>query len=103
MGFAEKCGYDTTGYNPREDKNGWSTSTSSTAVDSVKAGDIVRYKNGSYGNHSIFVTGVSGDTVTYGHCNGTSKLCEIKWGATISKATLKSNFVHLRKAPKTLA
>ena len=36
MGFAEKCGYDTTGYNPRENANGWSTSTSSSAVDSVK-------------------------------------------------------------------
>ena len=102
MGFAEKCGYDTSDYNPRDNKNGWSTSTSSSAIDKLKAGDIVRYTN-SYGQHSIFVTGVNGDTVTYGDCNGTSKLCEIRWGATISKTTLKNSFVHLRSAPKTLS
>jgi len=103
MGFAEKCGYEASGLNPRSTTNGWTTNeTSSTAIDTVKAGDIVRYTNGSYGRHSIFVTGVSGDTVTYGDCNGTSKNCEIRWGATISKKTLKDNFVHLRKAPKAL-
>jgi len=103
MGFAEKCGYDATGYNPRVDDNGWSTSTTSSDVDRVKAGDIVRFKNGTYGNHSIYVTGVSGDTVTYGDCNGTSKRCKIRWDATITKKTLKDNLVHIRKAPNTLS
>ena len=101
-GFAEKCGYDTSGYIPTENANGWSISESSSAVDSVKAGDIVRYTLSSGTNHSIFVTGVSGNTVTYGDCNGTTKLCEIRWGATISKTTLKNAFVNLRSAPSTL-
>ena len=66
MGYAEKLGYDATGYNPRNNANGWTTITSSSALDSLKAGDIVRYKNG---NHSIYVTAVNGDTVTYTDCN----------------------------------
>jgi hypothetical protein len=81
--------------------NFWET-IFSMSVDSVKACDIVRYENGSYGLHSIYVTGVSGDTVTYGDCNGTTKKCEIRWDATISKKTMKDNFYHLRKAPKAL-
>ena len=101
LGFALKCGYDSTGYDPLAIANGWSSSESSSSLDSLKAGDIVRYTTAT-NEHSIFVTGVSGDTVTYGDCNGTGKPCEIRWGATISKATLKSKFVKLRSAPKTL-
>lgn len=97
MGYAEKLGYDFTGYNPRNNANGWYTYTSTSALDSLKAGDIVRYKNNG---HSIFVTAVNGDTVTYTDCNGESSyLCRIRWGATISKSTLKSSFTHVRSAP----
>ncbi len=101
MGFAEKCGYDTTGYNPRSNGN-WVTSTSPSSLNNLKAGDIVRYWIGS-NMHSIFVTAVNGDTVTYGDCNGTSAKCRIRWDAEIDKQTLRSNFVHTRIAPQELS
>ena len=95
MGYAEKCGYDMTGFNPRENSNGWHTNNSSSALDSLKPGDIVRYKNNG---HSIYVTGVNGNTVTYTDCNSNGK-CIIRWNATISKTTLKNTFSYVRVAP----
>ncbi|MDE6672836.1 MAG: GBS Bsp-like repeat-containing protein [Ruminococcus sp.] len=99
MGFAEKLGYDVTGYNPRNNANGWSTSTNSNALDTLKAGDIVRYKNN---NHSIYVLEVNGDTVTYADCNSDGH-CIIRWNQTISKSTLRSSFTHVRSAPYALS
>ena len=99
MGYAEKLGYDATGYNPRNNANGWYTNTSPSALDSLKAGDIVRYKNN---NHSIYVTEVNGDTVTYTDCNSDGH-CIIRWGATISKATLRSSFSYVRSAPSSVS
>ncbi len=93
MGFAEKLGYDFTGYNPRLNQNGWYTYTNASALDTIKPGDIVR-RNG----HSIFVTAVSGETVTYADCNSDGH-CKIRWGRTITKTTLASNFIHVRSAP----
>lgn len=103
MGFAEKCGYDFSGTNPRVDGE-WTTYVNASALDNLKPGDIVRYftNRASDVRHSIFVTGVSGDTVTFGDCNADNK-CGIRWNATISKQTLSSQFVHLRSAPFTLA
>ena len=98
MGYAEKLGYDSTGFNPRVNANGWSTSTSSSALNNLKAGDIVRYKNNG---HSIFVTAVNGDTVTYTDCNSDGH-CIIRWDQKISKATLRASFTHVRIAPRTL-
>ena len=80
MGYAEKCGYDITGYNPRNNAHGWNTSTSSSSLDSLKAGDIVRYKNNG---HSIYITAVNGDTVTYTDCNSDGH-CIIRWDVTIA-------------------
>ena len=98
MGYAEKLGYDATGYNPRNNSNGWHTYTSSSALNNLKPGDIVRYKNGG---HSIYVTGVNGETVTYTDCNSDGH-CIIRWDATISKSTLRSTFTHVRSAPSAL-
>ena len=99
MGYAEKLGYDATGYNPRNNANGWYTYTSSSALDNLKPGDIVRYKNGG---HSIYVTGVNGDTVTYTDCNSDGH-CIIRWDATISKSTLRSSFSYVRSAPSSVS
>lgn len=99
MGFAEKLGYDFTGSNPRENRNGWSTSTSKASLNSLKAGDIVRYKNNG---HSIFITAVNGDTVTYADCNSDGH-CRIRWNKTISKPALASSFTYKRSAPYGLA
>ena len=99
MGYAEKLGYDATGYNPRNNANGWYTYTSSSALDNLKPGDIVRYKNNG---HSIYVTGVNGDTVTYTDCNSDGH-CIIRWDVTISKSTLRSSFTHVRSAPSSVS
>lgn len=96
MGFAEKLGYDFSGYNPRENANGWQTYTSSSALDNLKAGDIVR-RNG----HSIFVTAVNGENVTYGDCNSDGH-CIIRWDKTITKTKLATSFQHVRSAPFAL-
>ena len=103
MGFAEKCGYDFSGTNPRVNGE-WTTYESASALDNLKPGDIVRYFTDRANDvrHSIFVTGVSGNTVTFGDCNADNK-CGIRWNATISKQVLRSQFVHLRSAPFTLA
>lgn len=95
MGYAEKLGYDATGYNPRNNANGWYTNYSSSAIDSLKPGDIVRYLNNG---HSIYVTAVNGNTVTYTDCNH-GNTCIIRWDVTISKSELKSSFTYVRQAP----
>lgn len=98
MGFAEKLGYDATGYNPRLNQNGWYTYTSSSALNNLKAGDIVR-RNG----HSMYVTAVDGDTVTVADCNALNRSCNIRWGVTVTKSSLRNNFEHVRSAPVELA
>lgn len=94
MGYAYKCGYDVTGSMPKSSSD-WDYSSSKSAVDNVKAGDIIRYKNDG---HSVYVIKVSGDTVTITDCNSDYH-CKIRWDATISKSTLKSSFSYIRIAP----
>ena len=98
-GYAEKLGYDATGSDPQKhdsEESSWVKSTDRASLNELKAGDIIRYnKNGnSTYAHSIFVTAVSGDTITYGDCNydGT---CVIRWDQTISKSTVYSWFAFL--------
>lgn len=94
MGFAEKLGYDATGYNPRLNADGWYTYTSVSALNNIKPGDIVR-RNG----HSIYVIGVDGDTVTFADCNSKNRSCNIRWGGVTTKSNLRNNFEHVRSAP----
>ena len=91
FGFAYKCGYDVYGSSPAN----WSKAYN---LNSLKAGDIVRYKNNG---HSIFVTGVNGSTVTYGDCNSDGH-CKIRWNQTISKSTLASSLTNVCVAPYSL-
>ncbi len=97
MGFAEKLGYDATGFNPRENKNGWYTYKTVSALNHLKPGDIVR-RNG----HSMYVIGVDGDTVTIADCNSMNRSCNIRWGGTVTKANLSINFEEVRSAPTEL-
>lgn len=92
MGFAYQLAYLVYGGDPYAD---WKTNKNVSALDSLKAGDVVRYKNNG---HSIFVTGVSGNTVTYADCNSDGH-CIIRWNQTISKSTLKSTFSYVDPAP----
>ena len=91
MGYAFKCGYDVYGSDPRN----WTTYTSSSAIDNVKAGDVIRYRGD---RHSIFVTGVSGNTITFTDCNWDGH-CQIQWNKTITKSSVKSTFTNLKSAP----
>ena len=91
MGYAYKCAYDVTGSYPAN----WSRITSASSLNDLKAGDIIRYRGDG---HSIYVIGVRGDTVTITDCNWDNQ-CGIRWGATLSKSTIRSTFTYLKSSP----
>ena len=80
FGFANKMGYLVFGSVPTAS---WKKYTS---VSNYYAGDYVRVRND---RHSIFITKVSGDTITYVDCNNYGP-CQVKWDRTISKTSLAS-------------
>ncbi len=92
MGFAFQLAYLVYGGNPYYD---FSKNYDVSALNTLKSGDIVRYENNG---HSIFVTAVNGDTVTFADCNA-GNTCIIRWNATISKSTLRSTFTYVATAP----
>ena len=64
-GFANMIGNKVFGSTPSKS---W---TIVYSIDNVKPGDVVQYGNPNNGyGHTIFVTGVSGNTITYLDCNG---------------------------------
>lgn len=71
------------------------------AMSKLKAGDVIRYYIGG-SKHSIFVTKVDGDTITFMDCNGTGGGCKIRHNQTISKSALKSVFLYATHAPVEL-
>lgn len=91
MGFANKLGYDAFGSVPTK-------SWSRTTLSNVKPGDVIRYKNNG---HSIFVTGVNGNTITYADCNSDGK-CKIMWNKTISKSEIQRTLTAVYSAPGNL-
>ena len=95
MGFAYQLASLAYGGDPRSE---WTTYESSSALDHLKPGDIVRY---SWNGHSIFVTAVEGDTVTYADANGDGH-CQIQWNRTTTKDTIKRSFTSLKEAPYAL-
>ena len=93
QGFVMKCGYDACGSDPYT----WPIIASSSALDDLKPGDIIRYFT-TNGKHSIFVTDISGDTITFGDCNSDFH-CKIRWGTTTTKQKLESVFDKVYCAP----
>lgn len=96
MGFAQELGYLYTGIDPIIG-SGWKFieySKNSTAyynaIDNIKVGDIVRYPEplSSAGDHTVFVAGVNGDTISLAEANWYGP-CRINWGRTITKQELK--------------
>ena len=92
FGYANEMAYfifgsfPTTSESAREQYRnpGWTFTYGSAAVDNLRVGDIVRYYN-----HSIFITGINGDTITYCQANvpyGTNK---VTYDNTMSRSTLK--------------
>ena len=90
-GFAMKLAYDYYGSKP------WSWNIVYN-LNTVKAGDYIRYKNDG---HSIWVTAVNGDTITFVDCNYTGK-CQIRWEGTLSKSTIRSSLSYVWSAPAAL-
>lgn len=91
MGFAYKLANDVYGTNARN----WAKVYN---LNSLKPGDIIRYH---YNGHSIFVTGVSGNTVTYGECLGDSG-CKIRWNRTESKSSIGKTLTYVQSAPYSI-
>ncbi|MDO5541512.1 MAG: Ig-like domain-containing protein [Eubacteriales bacterium] len=68
-------------------------------INDLKAGDIVRYHPTGYNNdHSIWITAVSGDNVTYADCN-VSGPCKIRWNCKTTKSVIKQSLIHIKQAP----
>lgn len=99
MGFSEKLGYDVFGTAPRT----WSSHTN---LSKVKAGDVIRYR---YNTHSVFVTKVTADTITFADCNWDGH-CKIRWNITIPKSSITgltyirhaNNYDSVVKIPQTV-
>lgn len=74
----------------------------SYSLSTVKKGDVVQYGNTSGNGHTIFVTGVSGDTITYVDCNSDYK-CTVKWEqkASINRGSIFNlyRFSYLHVSP----
>lgn len=86
-------------------KNVFGTSAKTWAIsydlNGVKAGDVVQYGNTTGSGHTIFVTNVSGDTITYTDCNSDYE-STIKWNQIVSKSSNKIwsyAFSYRRVAP----
>ena len=95
MGFAYQLAALAYDCDPRTQ---WDTYRTASALDNLKAGDIVRYQ---WNGHSIFVTAVEGNTVTYADCNSDGK-CGIAWHRTTTKEKLKASFTYVKTAPYAL-
>lgn len=91
MGYAQELAYLYYGSDPinqplRTDKD---------VVDILMPGDVVRYLNNQ---HSIFITAVNGEDITFSDCNYGNK-CIIRWDVHITKSKLKETFTNVRLAP----
>ena len=67
----------------------YKASSSSTPIDKLVPGDVVRYRSSTAKayNHTIFITSISGSTIYFTDCNSDGN-DTIKWNRSISKSTL---------------
>ena len=85
-GFANMLGYKVFGTKPSTWKKVYS-------INNVKKGDLIQYGSTNGSGHTIFVTSVSGDTITFVDCNGNGNYSGankvrhngVLWGNTIKK------------------
>lgn len=95
MGFSRKLAYDTFGTYA----SSWKQVYKDDFDGKLKAGDIARITMASSSGHSIFITAVEGNTITYADANY-DQGCGIRWGATISRSDLMSRLIYVRIAPE---
>lgn len=101
-GFALTLGYELTGKDP---KTQWSTMYN---MNSLKAGDIIRYQSATNPNvngHSILCTNITGNTITYVDCNGLGGANKVKWDQTIQKNTSMFGypFAYVLSSPTSIS
>lgn len=68
-------------------------------LESLKPGDVIRFL---YDMHTVLVTSVDGDIITYGECNGDLKDCKIKWNVQKSKDEIYESLTAVYVAPSML-
>ena len=91
-GYARRVAYEYFGTK----SSTWSRSYN---VSSLKPGDIVRYKPGN-NLHSIWVTAINGETVTFTDCNFSGP-CQIRWNATTTLSKIESTLEYIESSPGT--
>lgn len=69
-------------------------------LEDLKPGDVIRFL---YDMHSVLVTSVDGDMITYGECNGDLKDCKIKWNVQKSKDEIYESLTAVYVAPSMLS
>lgn len=92
-GFVNRLVYEAYG---TENYQSWEK----TSLDKLKAGDVVRYK---LDMHTIFVTSVDGENVTYGDCNANFSDCQIKWNQHTTKSEIADSLTAVYAAPTALS
>ena len=93
-GFAVKIAYDYYNqYSSTWERSADNADSYKAELDTVKAGDIIRYKHNSI-YHSVFVIYSEDDDIYVAECNWDSPttVCGIRWDRKISKTTLKESW-----------
>ena len=107
FGFARLVAYNVLGSKP----SSWGKNYN---INNVKSGDLIQYGNTSGQGHTIFVTNVSGNTITFVDCNGNGNYSGgkkvrsngVKWNNTIQKGAKiwgKYSFSYLLVSPVTVS
>lgn len=84
-GYALKVAYDYYGSSPMD----WPKTTD---LDLLKAGDYIRFPTNGTTGHSIWVTAVNDDVVTFTDCNWFDK-CQIRWDVNRTKNWIENYYV----------
>lgn len=90
-GFALKLAYECYGSSARYWKEVHS-------IDGIKAGCVVRMYTNYNNPHTIFITDVSGDSITYADCN-IDHQCGIRWNVKISRSELRGKLDYMLVSP----
>ena len=101
-GYADKVAFDYYGSNPNNSSEWW-RNTNANALDSLKAGDIIRWGAGADGTHSVWVTAVNGENITYTDVNGGNINCQIRWDLSTTKSAVRARGLRwVQVAPRPL-